>query len=91
MTTNPKREKSLTIRFKEFLDTKRMRFTKGRKAIIGDFKKIHGHMICRECKRVIEFDSEEIKNFLEKLAQRNKFSIGSVEIEVIGICKNHED
>ncbi len=135
-------------RFKEFLDTKRMRFTKGRKAIIeelfsfpdthldaeeifrklkerginvsratlyrtlsllvkggvlkavslgeghshfelGISKKIHGHMICRECKKVIEFDSEEIKNFLEKIAQRNKFSIHSVEIEVLGICKKH--
>lgn len=137
-------------RFKEFLDTKRMRFTKGRKAIIeeifslpgthldaeeifrklkerginvsratlyrtlsllvkggvlksvslgeghshfelGISKKIHGHMICGKCKRVIEFDSEEMKNFLEKLAQRNKFSIHSVEIEVLGICKKHED
>jgi len=136
-------------RFKEFLDTKNMRFTKGRKAIIeelfslpdthldaeeilrklrekgigvsratlyrtlsllvkggvlkavslgeghshfelGVSKKIHGHMICKECKKIIEFDSEEIKNFLEKLAKKKGFSIQSVEIEVFGVCKKHE-
>jgi Fur family ferric uptake transcriptional regulator len=136
-------------RFKNFLDTKKMRFTKGRKAIIeelislpdthldaeeilrklrekgigvsratlyrtlsllvkggvlkavslgeghshfelGVSKKIHGHMICKECKKIIEFDSEEIKNFLEKLAKKKGFSIQSVEIEVFGVCKKHE-
>jgi Fur family ferric uptake transcriptional regulator len=57
---------------------------------LGVSKKIHGHMICKECKKIIEFDSEEIKNFLEKLAKKKGFSIQSVEIEVFGVCKKHE-
>ncbi len=136
-------------KFKEFLDVKKMRFTKGRKAIIeeilslpnahldveeifarlrkrgvnvsratlyrtlsllvkggvlkavslgeghshfesGISKKIHGHMICGECKKVIEFESEEIKNILERIAYYRRFSINSVEIEVLGICNRHK-
>lgn len=57
---------------------------------LGVSKKIHGHMICNVCKKIIEFNSEEIKNFLEKLAKKKGFSIQSVEIEVFGVCKNHE-
>lgn len=135
-------------KFKEFLDLKKMRFTKGRKAIIeeilsfrdahldaeeilrklrekrisvsratlyrtlsllvkggvlkavslgeghvhfelGISKGIHGHMICNECKKVIEFESEDIKKILNKLAEKNKFTIHSVEIEILGQCKKH--
>lgn len=136
-------------KFKEFLDFKKMRFTKGRKAIIeeilsfcdthldaeeilkklrekgisisratlyrtlsllvkggvlkavtlgeghshfelGISKKIHGHMICRECKEIIEFEAEEVKKILNELAKKNKFSIHSVEIEILGQCKKHK-
>ncbi len=135
-------------KFKEYLDLKRMRFTKGRKAVIeeilsfrdthldaeeilkkliekeisvsratlyrtlsllvkggvlkavtlgeghshfelGISKRIHGHMVCLECKEVIEFEVEEVKKNLNKLAEKNKFSIHSVEIEILGQCKRH--
>lgn len=136
-------------KFKEYLDLKRMRFTKGRRAIIeeilsfsnthldaeeilkklrekginvsratlyrtlsllvkggvlkaislgeghshfelGISKQIHGHMICRECKKIIEFESDDLSNLLAKIAEKNRFSISSVEIEIFGFCKKHE-
>lgn len=136
-------------KFKEYLDLKRMRFTKGRKVIIeeilsfsdthldaeeilkklrekginvsratlyrtlsllvkggvlkavslgeghshfelGIYRQIHGHMICSECKKVIEFESDDLNNLLAKIAEKNRFSISSVEIEIFGHCKKHE-
>lgn len=136
-------------KFKEYLDLKKMRFTRGRKAIIeeilsfsdthldaeeilrkirekginvsratlyrtlsllvkggvlkvvslgeghghfepGISKKIHGHMICNECKKIIEFESDELSSLLKRIAKKNKFIIKSVGIEVFGLCEEHE-
>ncbi len=46
----------------------------------------HEHMRCIQCKKVIEFEDEDIHKFLDKICRKQKFTIKSHYVEVNGLC-----
>jgi Fur family ferric uptake transcriptional regulator len=46
----------------------------------------HDHLICVECKRIVEFEDDGIEELQEKLAEKNGFSLLSHKHELYGIC-----
>jgi Fur family ferric uptake transcriptional regulator len=47
----------------------------------------HDHLICLECRRIIEFHDEAIEALQEKLAARLGFEIASHKHEIYGVCE----
>ena len=47
----------------------------------------HGHLICIECGKIIEFDNELFENHQKALKKNHGFKIHSLKLEVYGICK----
>lgn len=47
----------------------------------------HDHLICLECRRIIEFHDEEIEVLQERLAARLGFEIESHKHEIYGTCE----
>ncbi len=48
----------------------------------------HDHLICQECKRIIEFQNEEIETLQKKVAKKNHFKIFSHKLELYGLCSD---
>lgn len=48
----------------------------------------HDHLICQECKRIIEFRNEEIEVLQKKVAEKNDFKIFSHKLELYGLCSD---
>ncbi len=48
----------------------------------------HDHLICLECRRIIEFHDEKIEVLQEKIASRLGFRIESHKHEIYGICED---
>lgn len=48
----------------------------------------HDHLICQECKRIIEFENEEIEALQKKVAKKNDFKIFSHKLELYGLCSS---
>jgi Fur family ferric uptake transcriptional regulator len=46
----------------------------------------HGHMICTECGRPVEFDTTEITPFLERISEINSFKAEDYRISIFGKC-----
>lgn len=46
----------------------------------------HGHMYCLKCKELIEFDAEEVMDFLTLAASRRKFLPEGFKVEIQGLC-----
>jgi Fur family ferric uptake transcriptional regulator len=46
----------------------------------------HDHLICVDCKRIVEFEDDEIEELQQKLAERQGFSLISHKHELYGIC-----
>lgn len=46
----------------------------------------HDHLICTRCKRVVEFEDEEIERVQDELARRLGFEISSHTLELYGAC-----
>ena len=47
----------------------------------------HGHLICLECGKIVEFNCDFIDQFQNSLAKKHQFKINSHKFEVYGICK----
>ncbi|MBM4357414.1 MAG: transcriptional repressor [Deltaproteobacteria bacterium] len=47
----------------------------------------HDHLICLECRRIIEFHDEAIEALQAKLAERLGFEIASHKHEIYGTCE----
>lgn len=47
----------------------------------------HGHLFCTECKKLIEFDAQDIVSSLSGVVKKNKFKAEGYKIEVQGKCK----
>lgn len=56
-------------------------------AIDGEADHHHDHLICLECRRIIEFHDEEIEGLQERLARRLGFEIESHKHEIYGVCE----
>ncbi|MGD8863507.1 MAG: transcriptional repressor [Myxococcales bacterium] len=46
----------------------------------------HDHLICLECKRIVEFEDDEIERLQEELAERKGFELVSHKHELYGLC-----
>ena len=46
----------------------------------------HDHLICLECKRIVEFEDDEIESLQVALATRRGFTLISHKHELYGIC-----
>jgi len=46
----------------------------------------HDHMICRRCRRVVEFDSEDVVRLRTALAARHDFQALSHRFQIFGLC-----
>lgn len=52
----------------------------------------HGHLFCLNCKRLIEFNVDQLVGILAQTAGENDFTAEKFKIEVQGICQEcHKD
>ncbi len=51
----------------------------------------HLHIICEECDRVVEVHSDELNKILEKLCEKNGFTLGSFSLQVFARCRQEEN
>ena len=47
----------------------------------------HDHLICLQCKRIVEFEDDEIERLQDALAQRYGFVLISHKHELYGLCE----
>jgi Fur family ferric uptake transcriptional regulator len=47
----------------------------------------HDHLICLECKRIIEFEDAQIERLQDALAKRYGFKLKSHKHELYGVCE----
>ena len=47
----------------------------------------HLHIICEQCGRVVEVHSGELNKILEKLCEKNGFTLGSYSLQVFAKCR----
>ena len=48
----------------------------------------HGHLVCRRCGKVIEFESRRIKLLLQEIADRNEFELQETIVQGFGLCRD---
>jgi Fur family ferric uptake transcriptional regulator len=51
-------------------------------------KKHHDHLICRKCKKIIEFECLDIEKLQEKMAKKFGFILEEHKLELYGYCKD---
>jgi Fur family transcriptional regulator, ferric uptake regulator len=51
----------------------------------------HDHLICTECKKIIEFEDEAIEVLQDRIAERHGFRLKSHKHELYGICQDCRD
>ena len=47
----------------------------------------HDHLICLECKRIVEFEDTQIERLQDSLAKRHGFTLVSHKHELYGLCE----
>ena len=47
----------------------------------------HFHLICEKCGKIIEVESKEAENILNKLAKKHNFDIKEFNVGAKGLCK----
>ncbi|MBI3804837.1 MAG: transcriptional repressor [Nitrospirae bacterium] len=48
----------------------------------------HDHLVCTQCKKIIEFENLDIEKLQEKVARENRFTIYSHKLELYGLCSD---
>lgn len=51
------------------------------------FKPHHHHLICEQCGRVEEIESETLEDMLALIASRHHFALKSHTVELTGLCR----
>jgi Fur family ferric uptake transcriptional regulator len=46
----------------------------------------HDHMVCRRCRRIVEFDSSEVLRLREEISGRHNFEPISHRFQISGVC-----
>ncbi|HOA74018.1 MAG TPA: transcriptional repressor [Phycisphaerae bacterium] len=46
----------------------------------------HDHMVCGQCRRIIEFDSSEVATLRDEIAARHRFVAAGHRFQIIGLC-----
>ncbi len=47
----------------------------------------HSHLICNDCERIVEFESEKIEQIESEISQKLGFSIKSQRLQINGSCE----
>lgn len=47
----------------------------------------HSHLICKDCEKIVEFESEKIAVLEGEISQRLGFSVASQRLEITGHCE----
>ena len=53
-------------------------------------KQNHGHLICKVCGKIIEFNHSKVFKIVDDTASDNDFMPDSFQFNIIGQCKNHK-
>jgi len=53
-----------------------------------DPKKYHGHLICEQCGKIVDFPCEKIEILKSEVAKEKDFKLGNISIQVFGVCKS---
>jgi Fur family ferric uptake transcriptional regulator len=48
----------------------------------------HGHMICKNCKNIIEFTNDKIQEIAHSVENTENFQIDAINIKITGLCSN---
>lgn len=48
----------------------------------------HGHLICEECGRIVDFSIAEFDMFKSAIVTEKDFTVGSISIRAFGLCKS---
>ena len=48
----------------------------------------HGHLYCEQCKKLTEFDMNDVKDLLDNIAAGQEFGVDSMKVEIRGLCKS---
>lgn len=47
----------------------------------------HNHIICQDCEKIVEFESEKIEKLEEEITHRLGFSVKSQRLQITGSCE----
>src|SRR5262249_34681698 len=47
----------------------------------------HNHIICNDCEKIVEFESEKIEKLENEISQRLGFSVKSQRLQITGACE----
>lgn len=53
-------------------------------------KEQHDHLICVDCRRIMEFDDEVILARLQQIARERQFVISRRKLEIYGVCQRQD-
>jgi Fur family transcriptional regulator, ferric uptake regulator len=48
----------------------------------------HHHLVCRDCKRSVEIESDDVERWANSVARKHNFTAASHVMEVFGVCAN---
>jgi len=51
-------------------------------------KKNHGHMICKQCGKIIDFPSQSFNTLKSEIGKDKTFKLDNISIQVFGVCKS---
>ncbi len=48
----------------------------------------HDHLVCTQCKKIIEFENLDIEKLQDKVAKAHRFTVYSHKLELYGLCSD---
>lgn len=48
----------------------------------------HGHIICQDCEKIVEFESEKIAQLESEIVGKLGFSVASEQLQITGSCEH---
>lgn len=51
----------------------------------------HGHLICKSCGDIIEFNNSKVSEIVKSVVSKNNFSLDSFQFNIFGECKKHSN
>ena len=49
----------------------------------------HGHLICKVCGNIIEFNNSKVSEIVDKIVLKNNFKADSFQFNIFGTCNKH--
>ncbi len=47
----------------------------------------HSHIICQDCEKIVEFESEKIEKLEDEISQKLGFSVATQRLQITGTCE----